>query len=257
MLLLLTSCILLEDEINDITDEIEGLTNPLVVQSAFLGVAEPDAGDDIDLSGTEFEKGSGITVFLADAASIDEMDEAPVSGAGVKLRIGDTPIYDLIEAEDDGRYTLTGEDGLEYEATADAVLTMGISGSQSSMSTVLPPPPDLDFEPQGSTGEALAINLAGTEYDQVLAVVIDGEGEVTWSNQPEDIRAWYEFANEEDGGQSFEIPGEAFKRDGAYLVGVAGLVRADDASFENMNTALSSLLAGQILFQPYVTVTVP
>ncbi|HJN73123.1 MAG TPA: hypothetical protein QGF58_04220 [Myxococcota bacterium] len=251
MLLVLLGCVLVEEEIEDITEEIEGLTNPLVVQAAFLGVAEPDAGDDIDLSGTEFEKGSAITVFLADAASIDEMEEAPVEGAVVKVRLGDTPAYELME-EEAGRYGLNGEDGLEYIPTADTLLKLDVAGSLSEMGTVLPPPPEFVIGPQGTTMQDLPIDLSETNYDQVLAVVINEAGDVTWSNQPEEIRDWYEFANA-DNGQSFVIPGEAFKRDGAYLVGVAGLVRAEDESFENMNTALSSMLAGQILFQPYVT----
>lgn len=251
LVLLSSGCVLLGEEIVDITEEIEGLTNPLVVQSAFLGVAEPDTGDDIDLSGTEFEKGSAITVFLADAASLDEMEEAPVEGATVTLRVGDTPVYELMEG-DSGKYDLNGEDGLEYTATADTLLKIDVSGSLSELSTVLPPPPDLDLDPLGTTMQELPINIAGSNYDQVLAVVIDDAGEVTWSNQPEDIRAWYEFANEDNGG-SFTVPGSAFPKDGAYLVGVAGLVRADDSTFDNMNTALSSMLAGQILFQPYVT----
>ena len=250
-LLLTLGCVLIDDELEDIQEQIDGLTNPLVVQSAFLGVAPPES-DDIDLSGTDFDKGAGITVFLADAASVDEMEEAPISGADVTIRVGDTPAVWLTE-EDGGAYKATAEDGLTYTGQDDAVLSVTIGDATSSISVMLPPKPDYSVPELGTTGQPLPIDLSGMDYDQVSAVVLNSAGEVTWSNQPEDIKEWYEFANAEDAGGSFEIPGSAFPKDDVYAVGVAGLGRANDADIDNANTALSSMLAGKLKFQPYVT----
>ncbi|MCP4804343.1 MAG: hypothetical protein GY884_03260 [Proteobacteria bacterium] len=251
LLLALSGCVLIDDELEDIQEQFEGLTNPLVVQSAFLGVVPPDS-DEIDLTGTDFDKGAGITVFLADAARVDEMEEAPISDADVQIRIGDTPVVYLTE-EDDGAYKATADDGLTYTGNDQAVLTAVTGDSTSSVEVRLPPAPPYTVPELGVTGEPLPIDLAGTNYQQVSAVVIDSSGTVTWSNQPEGIQEWYEFANAEDAGGSFEIPGSAFPKDDVYAIGVAGLTRAEDADIDNANTALSSMLAGKLKFQPYLT----
>ncbi len=62
----------------DLRETIEGVTNPVVVQAMFLGVAPPES-DLVILDDTEFASGSAIRVFLADAAG---------AGLGAPLRNG-------------------------------------------------------------------------------------------------------------------------------------------------------------------------
>lgn len=251
LLLALSGCVLIDDELGDIQDQIDGLTNPLVIQAAFLGVAPPDS-DQIDLSGSDFDKGAAITVFLADAASVDEMDEAPISDADVQVRVGDVAAVFLTEG-DNGAYKASAEDGLEYNGNDEAVLSAVIGEATSSVTVRLPPAAPYTIPAQGPTGQSLAIDLSETNYDQITAVVLNSAGEVTWSNQPEGIREWYDFANADGVGDSFEIPGQAFPQDDIYAVGLAGLLRAEDDGIDNANTALSSMLAGKLKFQPYAT----
>ncbi len=250
-MLLLTSlgCVLFEGTLEDVVDEIEGLTNPLVVQAAFIGVAEPES-EDIDLSETEFADGNGITAFLADAASVDEMDKAPISGASARVRVGSQAAVDLSEGETDGQYTATGGEGLGYVPGQQAVLTVVIGDSTSTLPLTLPPAADVDIPETGPANQALPLDLSGQEFDRVLVVVLGmTSGEVTYSNKPEGIEDWYDF---DDAATSFEIPASAFAGADLYAVGVAGLDKADSDGFDNMNTALSGLQAGQMEFHPYL-----
>ena len=78
--LLLGGC----DLIDQGRDLIGDLTNPLVTQALVLGVAPPDEASDIDLP-SEYAEGAGATVFLADAADVADLENAPISGATVTL----------------------------------------------------------------------------------------------------------------------------------------------------------------------------
>jgi hypothetical protein len=249
LVLLSLGCIYFQDSLDDIVEDIEGLTNPLVVQAAFIGVAEPES-EDIDLSDTEFADGSGLTAFLADAASADQMDEAPISGAEARIRVGNQAAVDLTEGETDGQYSATGPDGLSYVEGQEAVLTVVVGDSTSTLPVVLPPAASLDLPATGPLNQSITLDLAGQDFDRVLVVVLAmSSGEVTWSNKPEGIEDWYDF---DDAADSFTIPAGAFADPDLYAIGVAGLDKADSEGFDNMNTALSGLQAGLMEFHPYL-----
>ena len=67
----------------EVKDAIDDITNPLVVQGLILGVAEPE-DDAIDLSDTDWANGALVKVFLADASEVDDMANAPITGATVQ-----------------------------------------------------------------------------------------------------------------------------------------------------------------------------
>lgn len=247
-LVLLAGC----EQLTDIKDKVEGLTNPMVSQALLLGVAEPESGE-VDLSGTDFDKGTGLNVFLADASSVDDLEEAPITGADVRIRVGDTAAVVVDEAES-GAYLATGDDGLEYEAGADAVLSIDYGDESFQSNVTLPPPAQVDIPDTHQAGEPLTVDLSEGSYDSVLAVVINGAtGDVTWQNRPETVREIYDFTHGTGAGVSeLTIPGSAFPAGCACAVGIAGMRAASADEFVNQNTALSSLIAGQLKFYPVI-----
>jgi hypothetical protein len=121
------------------------------------------------------------------------------------------------------------------------------------MRVTAPPPPDADLPTAHSAGQPLSVDLAGQGFDSVLVVVLDAASlELSYSNEPADIQELYEFGHGGT-GDSVEIPGDAFPGDSLYAVGVAGLVTADAADLDEVNTALSSMLAGKFRFYPVQT----
>lgn len=257
ILLAMTGCDLFasgQEQIEDLQDTLDGLTNPLVVQGLVLGVAEPDS-EEIDLSKTDFSNGTAVTVFAADAASVSEIENAPVTGAAVTIKIGEQAAVTVDEATG-GAYKVAGEE-VGYVASAMAELSVGIGDSAAGAQVMLPPPANATI-PEQHNGSELVIDLSAQEFDQVLAVVFDvGSGEVTFSNEPKDVMELYEFSTAEDAGAGVTIPASAFPGDSVYAVGIAGLVKGDSASFSSMNTALSSMQAGQLKFYPVSTIPLP
>jgi hypothetical protein len=80
-------------------------------------------------------------------------------------------------------------------------------------------------------------------------VVLDmSSGDVTWSNEPGDIGELYDFTHGESEGASVAIPASALSNATLYAVGVAGMINADPETFEDVNTALSTMMAGKLTF---------
>ena len=244
-LIMLTGC----EQIDKIKGTVDGLTNPLVSQTIVLGVAEPDSKE-IDLKGTEFDKGTLAQVFLADAASVNEIESAPISGADVKLRIGSTAAVWFNE-DAGGAYSASGDDGLVYAGGEEAALTVEIGEDVGEATLTLPQPPTATIRETHAANTAMQVELEGVAYDAVLGVVINvTSGEITWQNRPEGIREVYDLTHGDGGVTSLNIPATAFPAGCVCAVGVAGLMNAASDAFVNQNTGLSSFTAGQMKFWP-------
>jgi hypothetical protein len=74
-----------------------------------------------------------------------------------------------------------------------------------------------------------------------------GPAGLAYSNVPGDISELYDFTRF-DGDPVVRVPGSTLGQAGGYSVGVAGLVMAGAADFDNVNTVLSSLGAGKMVF---------
>ncbi len=255
LLLALAAC----DDINQIKDTIEGYTQPVVVQALLLGAEEPDLsaydipeGMEVDTSAVA--GAAAVEAFLADASSVDDLDNAPLAGIPVRLRVGDTPAIEL-EDQGSGAY---GSDAFEYVDKAEAALTFERDGVTGKVSVELPYAPDLDIEFQHEQGAPLILDLTPFDYEAVLAVVFDTQtGELVYSNEPEDIVELYEWTRGDAAVKRMEIPGKTFAFESIYAVGVAGMVTGDPSTFEEVNTALSSFMAGKASFYLVSTLSVP
>jgi len=251
--LLLPGCDLLGEAI----EEFEGLTNPLVAQTFLLGVAAPEDADlaaAIEDSAMELDR--AIQVFLADAASADDLENAPVSGAAVTVQVGAGDAVSLDEAVDGG-YKATGVDGLEYITGQDATVSVTLGESTATMSLTLPVAVSATVPTEVDANTALSVDL-GSGYDGVMGVVIDVvSSEVTWDNRPLGIQELYDFTHTDGTVSTLEIPADAFPSESLYAVGIAGIENADPETFENVNTVLTSFMAGKVTFYPVSTIPLP
>lgn len=238
-------------QLSEWQEKFEGYTNPLVAQAMFIGVAEPDS-EFIDLGGTEFESGAAVQVFLADASNVDDLENAPISGGAVQVRVGNNPSLPLYE-EDIGAYRATGVEGLDYIVGQDTSLTISIDGQKGSATGKLPEAAVIDVE-WYQDGTDLAIDLSHHSFDTVLGVVIDMvTGELVWSNEPADISELYDMTHASEPVNRLIIPGVVFSQESVYAVGVAGMMVTEEEQLDGVNLALSSYMQGQLVFNPVCT----
>jgi hypothetical protein len=242
-LLLLPGCDLLEDARDELTD----LTNPLVGQAMVIGIAEPE--NELvaaALENTDWNMGVFAQVFLADATSADDLSKAPVGGATVNIVVGGNEAIRLVENES-GSYSASNEDGLVYQVGADVEVSVKMEGGPAMMDGQLPQAPDVELPAQQNKGAKMVVNLSGGNFNAVLGVVFDAEtSEVVWSNEPTTPEELYDFGHSNEFVTSLEIPGVTFSKAGIYAVGIAGLVNGEADEFDNVNTLLSSFMAGKM-----------
>jgi hypothetical protein len=230
------------DAINEGRDLLEGLTNPLVSVALVLGVEPPEGAQDIDLP-AEFA-GAGATVFLADAADVADLENAPVQGANVRLQAA------TLQESAPGTYLMNpGAETYQDGATWTLGVSVG-SGASASADIELPPPAEFALPDSLAVNAGTSVDLTGQDFDGALVVVLDQNGSITFDNRPSDVRAVYELARGEPAGQ-IDIPGTAFPQAGAYLIGVAGLRGTSGAdTVEKMNSVLTTRTAGKLRFEP-------
>ena len=245
VVLLATAC-----DLEQAQDTLEGLTNPLVMEAIVIGV-EPPEDERISLEGSGFDS-TLATVFLADARSVNDLENAPVTTATVKVNGTD------LSHQGGGIYVV--ESGLTYvdNASWNVTAATGSGGGRAIGVAVLPPAPNVNVPDQHDKNTPLDVALGGQGFDNALIVVLDTQsGNVTWSNEPEGIKETYDFIFPDAGPGTITIPGDAFPDDSLYAVGVAGMVKADDATFENMNTVISGIITGKMKFAPVATAQIP
>jgi len=230
------------DLFENVKDTVEGLTDPLVVQSVVMGV-EAEGVDESTLDELNIDSGVAASVFLADAKSASDLENAPITGAIVNMNNAD------VAETGNGSYNL--EPGvLNYTvgATWNMEATVGQEVADASFS--LPQAPEVSVPTLHTANQPLTLSLEGQGFDMVVGLVAEiASGEVTWSNEPEDIRDVYDLASG-SANEALEIPGTAFPSTGAYVIGIAGLTKSKAAQMDNMNTALSNVVAGKMKLYP-------
>jgi hypothetical protein len=257
-LLSLTGC----DALNKARDTLDGLLEPVVVQGIVLGI-EPPSGDGLDdlLVGTDFERaGISATVFMADAADVTELENAPISGAMVELVGPDAS--GMVAEVGDGAYARRPDGTLPYQPeTTWQLVVERTEGDETQISTAeLLLPVDVDQSDQVPRDHALntpiTLDFTGLAYDAALVVVFDRDG-LAYSNEPRTIREVYDFTRGDGDLGVVEIPAETFDAESLYVVGVAGMVNTRAADLAEMNTGLSTVMSGKMRFYPVSTLTVP
>ncbi len=241
MLLLLVGCA----DFLAISEAFDDLTNPLVVQSVYMGVEPLPPG--VELGESAYASGSTARVLLADASNVDELDEAPViTDATIVLEMegGAVPL----RAEAEGAWVADTTDGLGWDAGDAVSLEVEREDGTHRLALVTPDAPKADIEAEQAKGEPLVVDLTGATYDNIVVTVVRLEdGETVYDSMPTDIAALYRLTHAAD-ELVVEVPGSAFSKPGVYAVGVAGLVNAHPDDYEDVNVALSALTAGSFVF---------
>lgn len=246
-----------KESIEDVKNVVDGLTNPIVTQGIVLGVQEPDDPALADIvSTTDLGKGTAVTVFLADAANAEEIESAPVSGAQVTVDGSD--VVDATEQEagvysvDPGVLAYKVDDVWTVEVQVEGEKEVGL------IPVLLPAAADLDPPSQIEPGTDVALDFSGMGFASALVVVLNSQGDVTWTNEPDSASEVLGITQSEGDLTELVVPGaDAFPKDDLYALGVAGMVHSKDTDIENMNTVLSSLMAGKMRFYGVSAVKIP
>jgi hypothetical protein len=122
---------------------------------------------------------------------------------------------------------------------------------------IAPPAPSLGGFPQApdtqAPGTALTITLGG-QYDNAVVVVVNDQGDITYDSRPTTAGEYVDWVKNDTAMIDVVVPGTAFTTPNAlYIVGVAGIRKALDSSFENFNPLVSNLAMGSVAAQGIIT----
>lgn len=241
------------EAVDDAKDAVEGATETTIVQASILAVQDPqDPTLGPLLANSPFAPGTTATVFVADASDPAGMENSPVAGAHVDVE------GVVLDEKEDGLYAFTPDRGPQYEVGAAWVLTVDRSDEEGERTAVVElPAPAEDVLPATGVGGSvehamntpLTIDLSGRGYASSIIAVIGPDGDLEYSNNPETITDLYEAMQSEDAG-SFEVPADAFTEPGLYAVGIAGLQHTTAEDLDGLNTVISKVRAGEMVFWP-------
>ena len=238
------------DQIKEWRDQVSGLTNRFVVEGVYMGVEEPDDDRIASVLGdTDFGEGSSVTAYLADAAEIDDLENAPITGAAIAFHTSSGGWN--MDEESNGKYVLTD---VNYVPGETVQLESTYDGTVRQIQVTAPSSPDGDIPWEHAEGEGLTVDLTGQGFDSALVVVIDVVNKTTtFSERPETISDFYNLAHGDEATLLVDIPGSAFAGQSLYAVGVAGVVFSDEEDYYEVNTALSTFMAGRFKFEALCT----
>jgi hypothetical protein len=243
-----------KEDVDGVVDDIEGATTPILGQGFLLGIESPQQPELQPLveSGV-LEPGTGMTLFLADAASADQIEESLVSGAIVAV---DTPAgrVSAVESEQ-GVYTIdpvTGE--LAYEDGERWTILLDVGDAEiRGMHIDLPPAAEVDLPTFHDAGAPIELDLTGQGFHSTLLVVTDvTTGNTTYTSEPESAEELYELTAQSVEVGVVTVPGSAFPGAGTYALGIAGMQHDTDEDLVGLNTILSRGMAGKMRIFPVI-----
>jgi len=248
-LLSISGCDALQSKIN----EIENLANEFVAIGFYLGVEEIDTPLIDDATLALLDDLTSVELFLATAASSQDLNSNPVSRADVTLN---SPLNGVLPVEENnpGQYSTNTSTGLLYDESEVALFEIEHTGIDHAISVNVPAEPSFTLNASHNQNEDLDISFSNQAYENALAFVVNVQtGEVTYDNRPTTPMEMYELThpqgillNEvEPDTDSINIPGSAFGTDGIYVIGVAGIISSKASQMNNINTAISGLIAGK------------
>lgn len=226
----------------DRLEQIDAQTSPLVAQGLFLGVDLPP-GVEIDAD-EALGQTSICQVFLAQVSDPSQLADSPVEGADVRVK---SPLYGSLAfaEEGEGKYVVDATSGLVYEPGDEPIVSFELDDVEGRVGGEAPEAPEVDLPSTITIFEPVPVELDEDVENVVVAAYDLDRGNMTWTNLPEGVDQVYEFTHPEEAVRHVEIPGDAFRRKGNYVVGVAGMEIADPEDFEGVNTTLSAFMAGQ------------
>lgn len=228
--------------LDTLSDVLNDLVTPTVADGLYVGVELPDG---LDFGFSDDYAVAACQMFLAAVDDPTQIDSAPMDDAKVAF---DSPQNDEIAIPDqgDGKYRITSYDGLRYVPGDTATVTFTDSfGGSGTMAASTPAAPEADLPVTGTALQAFTVTTA-EPWDNLLVAVYDlDRSEVAYNNLPEAVEDIYAYTHPEEQTDRIEVPGDAIKRAGNYVIGVAGMELADPESFDGVNISLSSFMTGR------------
>ncbi len=233
--------------IGSLGDELSKYTETTTMQGLALNVAEPE-NDEVANALAELPEWSpGIgraTIFLADAANVADLSNAPIRGAAVTLRAKSFGALALDEG-DAGRYET---EDLDYPQGQE--LEVVIEGDTTHRASTIAPVglKNLRLPESSAMNRTIVVDASNEDIDALLVVVVEvGTGKVIYDSTPTSVEDMYAFSHG-DGPTRVELDGSLFDRAGLYAIGVSGLERAGEGTYEELNVLLSTFMAGEVVF---------
>ena len=231
------------DRLQNAGETVDSFGDTTVAQGLLLGADFPDG---LTLPPESEMYSAACKVFLAEVTDTEDITDAPVSGADVSYVEAGEGTLDF-EEEDTGEYMLYSMDGLSYQPGEEAVIRFAVAGEEGELRVDMPDSPEVDMPSQIDTEEAVRITVTQGRFANLVVAVYDYDHEkLTWDNLPDDVGSTYDLNASDEVVDEMIIPGEAFKRDATYVVGVGGLVTADPDTLEGVNRSLSTFAAARM-----------
>ncbi len=230
-----SGCALFE-ELKGVVDE---LTEPVVMQAVAIGV--DDGG--FDLTGTEYEHGGAVQVWVTDANTSSGF--SPATNARVSVISDANGSFALLEVEP-GHYAVTNEEGLRYSPNDDIEIVSEYAGERQRITMRTPPAAEVDIPAQQPAGLGMNIDLTGQGFDNAMIVVfalnaVTGRTQLVW-------QAEYDKTQPRDASNlEQDIPPSVFEQDHLFVIGVAGLTAADQSDLHGLQNLGSGMLAGSMV----------
>ena len=238
-------------ELEKLKEDLSDITNDFVISTFYIGTAE-FTDDRVDLSTIEEMQGTQAATYLVSAEVMDGSEPSPVTRADVVLTT-DGGTTATLEEDAGGLYSGDQEDGLDYQPGELVTVTADYNDETHTIAVTAPEPPEYDAPEEHALDTELMIDISGQGYDSALVFVAyfgtEGEGGVVYSNKPEDFQELYSFAypDETSTDVSVTIPAETFENEGLYVISLGGVVAGENDDMDNVNVALSSILATQMV----------
>jgi len=232
-------------EIDKLREDIEKITNQTVLSGLVIGTEE-FSHPLIDSDALSFELNES-RIFLA-SAGVDASDLNPEGIAGAVVDFESATNGTLTYADDgEGFYALNQDDGLEYVDQEMVTIIFEDDAGTHSISNVLPSSAEFDLPDDHAAGRDVTIDLTGQGFTSYLvAVTRFPDGELVYSNEPTSFSDIYDLSHAETDVTEVVIPGDSFAEEGIYAIALSALVGNETEDMVELNTILSSLLAGKV-----------
>lgn len=239
----LSACSFFEQVGEAITGAVESRVAIGVVSSVEIrGLDRAGLPEDMDFG--ELSEGMAGTVFVAEAKEIAAIQNAPVSGMDIQVT-GCGASAGLSE-QGSGLYTMLPPTAIDDCSGGSFTIALDPEASASFIDVALPPRPSVLPPFEGTQDQGITLDWSGQGYDSALIVVVDTlSGQVTYSNEPQEILDYYNFLKGNDKVSVLDIPGEAFPKASVYAVALTGFERVRAANLEELNTVLTTVSGGR------------
>ncbi|MBM4391876.1 MAG: hypothetical protein FJ090_12205 [Deltaproteobacteria bacterium] len=231
------------DRLEKAGETVDSFGDTTVAQGLLLGADFPDG---LTLPPESKMYSAACKVFLAEVTDTEDVSDAPVSGAEVAyVDPGEGSLE--FQEEDAGEYLLYSMDGLSYDPGGEAVVRFEVAGESGELRVEMPEAPEVEVPSSMTAGDNVRVRVTQGRFANLVLAVYDVDHEkLTWDNLPDDVGSTYELNASDEVVDELVIPGEAFKREALYVVGVGGLVTADPDTLDGVNRSLSTFAAAQM-----------